>query len=114
MAIFSWEIDELCMSISSHHVPSIQHRGDLTKDRPEALAQIIHDLDPSRQARILVLGAPPCPDFSRIRSNPPGRDGSEGLKFDQMCEFCRALEELLCTWPPSWYLVEKCGSFVKG
>ncbi|CAJ1452628.1 unnamed protein product [Effrenium voratum] len=113
-AVFSWEIDQLCMNVSSYHVPETQHRGDVAADSPAALAAEILALDPDKTARILILGGPPCPDFSSIKAQPAGRAGPEGMKFDQMCDFCDRLEQLLNDWPPFWFLVENVVLKAKG
>ena len=113
-AVFSWEIDQLCMNVSSYHVPETQHRGDLAADSPAALAAAILALNPDKTARILILGGPPCPDFSSIKAQPAGRAGPEGMKFDQMCDFCDRLEQLLNDWPPFWFLVENVVLKAKG
>ena len=113
-AVFSWEIDQLCMNVSSYHVPETQHRGDLAADSPAALAAEILALDPDKTVRILILGGPPCPDFSSIKAQPAGRAGPEGMKFDQMCDFCDRLEQLLNDWPPFWFLVENVVLKAKG
>ena len=53
------------------------------------------DTDHEGACVILQVGAPPCPDFSRIRDDAPGREGEEGAKFTQYCAFCKSIREQL-------------------
>ena len=43
---------------------------------------------------ILVLAAPPCPDFSRIHEGP-GKEGESGKLFGLFCDLLSSLEDLL-------------------
>ena len=40
-----------------------------------------------------MASAPPCPDFSSIRSDAPGLTGPEGQKFTSYCRFAREIEK---------------------
>ena len=86
----SWEIDEACVAISSHRWPDLEQRGDIFQDDQAALKARIDEIDPNQECTILLTAAPPCPDFSRIRPDAPGRDGPEGQKFDNMLRWFAA------------------------
>ena len=86
----SWEIDEACVAISSHRWPDLEQRGDIFQDEQAALKARIDEIDPNQECTILLTAAPPCPDFSRIRPDAPGRDGPEGQKFDNMLRWFAA------------------------
>ena len=47
-------------------LPALQQRGDFMQDDPKEVAALIRRHDPHQCCRILVLSAPPCPDFSVI------------------------------------------------
>ena len=54
--------------------------------------------DPHQCCRILVLSAPPCPDFSVINEDGPGLQGQEGSKFTKFGDFMDGLEQELEGW----------------
>ena len=64
LLVISWEIDDECNKVAHHHFPSMQQRGDFMADDPKEVAAIIRRHDEHQCCRILVLSAPPCPDFS--------------------------------------------------
>eukprot|EP00913_Durusdinium_trenchii_P007654 g7191.t1 len=86
----SWEIDDACMAISSHRWPDLEQRGDIFQDQQDSLRDRIDEIDPNQECTILLTAAPPCPDFSRIRPDAPGREGPEGQKFDNMLRWFAA------------------------
>ena len=94
----AWEIDNAATAITSHHMPFVKHRGDFMADSVPEIARLIHRHDPHQQCWILVLSAPPCPDFSSINSSAEGFSGSEGSKFDSFLQFSSQLEEELHEW----------------
>lgn len=82
-ARISWEWDDECMAVSSHHFPDMQHRGNFELDTVDAILATLKEIDPHYAMHLIVTAAPPCPDYSRIRGiNAPGRSGEEGRKFD--------------------------------
>ena len=88
-----WETDPTCIQISHHHYPDMEHRGNIVRDNPQAVADRMQFLDPDQSWSIAITAGPPCPDFSRIKgSQGEGRDGAEGKKFDDWLTW---LEELL-------------------
>ena len=44
---------------------------------------------------IVQASAPPCPDFSRIKDDAPGKEGAEGSKFPKYCSFAKAIRDEL-------------------
>jgi hypothetical protein len=71
----------------------MEHRGNIFRDNPQAVADRMQFLDPDQSWSIAITAGPPCPDFSRIKgSQGEGRDGAEGKKFDDWLTW---LEELL-------------------
>eukprot|EP00435_Cladocopium_sp_Y103_P030010 s148_g7.t1 len=71
----------------------MEHRGNIFRDTPQAVADRIQFLDPDQSWSIVITAGPPCPDFSRIKGpQGEGRDGAEGKKFDEWLSW---LEELL-------------------
>ena len=69
------------------------HHAD---DDPEDIAQLIRDYDPQGTKLVLMVSAPPCPDFSPIKGDDaPGSSGQEGQKFMKFCNFARSVEERL-------------------
>eukprot|EP00435_Cladocopium_sp_Y103_P025847 s2362_g6.t1 len=88
----SWEIDQDCISVIKQHYPAALHRGDFLADDPHEVAKIIREHDPHGQMLIVFASAPPCLDFSRIREDAPGAEGSEGQKFTACCGFASQVE----------------------
>ena len=91
----SWECDPECILILKKHFPHAVHRGNFLEDDATAVAQLVLEYDSTGECMILQVGAPPCPDFSRIRDDAPGREGEEGAKFTQYCTFSRSIREQL-------------------
>ena len=91
----SWEVDPECLDVLQTHFPDAQHRGDFLKDDPAAVAEILKSFDPSGSMIVVFVGAPPCPDFSRIVEDAPGAEGSEGQKFTAWCAFANKIEMAL-------------------
>lgn len=83
----------------SHTIfPNLQHRGDLLQDDPKDVAAVVRRHDEHQRCRILILAAPPCPDFSVIKQDGAGLDGQEGAKFTKFGDFLAALEQELHGW----------------
>ena len=98
LLVISWEIDVECNKVAHHHFPFMQQRGDFMADDPKEVAAIIRRHDEHQCCRILVLSAPPCPDFSVIKEDGPGLAGDEGSKFPKFAEFLSSLEHELSQW----------------
>ena len=93
MAHIAWETDPDCILFSQEHFKDIEHRGDISRDTAEKLIERLNVIDPELEAELIVISAPPCPDFSKIRGdNAPGRAGPEGMEFDMFVQFLKALE----------------------
>lgn len=88
----SWETDSECQSVIQHHFPHVVQRFDACQDDADEVARLIASADPDASAQVLCAAGPPCPDFSQIRDNAPGRSGPEGRKFGQFCDFIDSLE----------------------
>ena len=91
----AWETDQAAAGITSFHMPFVRHRGDFLQESLDDLCHLIHRHDPHQQCRILMLGAPPCPDFSSINHSAESFQGQEGSKFDKYISFCDQLETKL-------------------
>ena len=74
----AWEIDPDLVAFSSKQFPNMEHRGDIDSDEPSAVVERLRQLDPACKATVIIAAGPPCPDHSRIRSDAPGSQGSEG------------------------------------
>eukprot|EP00435_Cladocopium_sp_Y103_P013637 s2457_g3.t1 len=88
----AWETDPECIAVTNRHFPETQHRGDFMSDDPKSVAKLIIDHDPQGLKLVLFVSAPPCPDFSRIKDEPPGSSGTEGQKFTAYCGFVNQVE----------------------
>ena len=93
-----WEVDAECSQVVKHHFPKVQHRGDFILDDPKEVAMVVRRHDEHQCCRILVLAAPPCPDFSVIKEDSPGLNGEEGSKFTKFVNFLKGLEQELSDW----------------
>lgn len=91
----SWELDPDCKRIVSHWFPSVRHCGDACQVQLEDVHKAVLEVDPDGKALILCCAGPPCPDFSMIRSDAPGKAGPEGRKFTEYCAQTKSLEDLL-------------------
>ena len=83
----AWEIDPDLVAFSSKQFPNMEHRGDIDSDEPSAVVERLRQLDPACKATVIIAAGPPCPDHSRIRSDAPGSQGSEGSKFLRFADF---------------------------
>ena len=92
LAIFTWETDEECMALTSALYPDVRHRGDMDLDNYDQLLTEMDEVDPTQTAGVLIAAGPPCPDYSVIKTNSPGRFGAEGRKFDTFCDIVEYLE----------------------
>ena len=79
---WAWELDPGAIKVASSQHPEVIHHGDVFGRSPQDVLAAVSASVP-KDTVLLVFAAPPCHDFSRIRSNPPGSSGKEGAKFDQ-------------------------------
>ena len=89
----AWEIDEDCIAVLRTRHKDVLLRGDFLQDDPLEVAKVIEQKDPGGECLVVFAAAPPCPDFSRIRENPPGSEGAEGQKFTAYCHFVKKVEQ---------------------
>ena len=88
----AWEVDDECNAVLKERHPTAVNRGDFLKDDPKEVADIVRRHDPTGEMLVVFASAPPCPDFSRIKTDPPGSAGAEGQKFTAYCSFAREIE----------------------
>lgn len=91
----SWECDPECLVLLNRYFPQAHHRGDFLQDDASEVAALVRGVDPGAKMTIIQAGAPPCPDFSRIRDDAPGKEGEEGSKFPRYCAFAKAVRDEL-------------------
>ncbi|CAE7295967.1 PUB3, partial [Symbiodinium sp. CCMP2456] len=84
----SWEVDRACKALVQKAMPWVEHRGDLTRDSSEDVADLV--LDPDTSALVVWCAAPPCQHFSRI-GHGPGHHGESGKLFQDAVEFMHQL-----------------------
>eukprot|EP00438_Fugacium_kawagutii_P013219 Skav207295 [mRNA] locus=scaffold1463:95266:97118:- [translate_table: standard] len=96
LALFvAWEIDPECLLVTKHHHPEVHARGDFNTENIDELVKLVLEADPECEKIVILTGAPPCPDFSVIRPDAPGRSGQEGQKFTRFATFLQKIEEAL-------------------
>eukprot|EP00438_Fugacium_kawagutii_P029339 Skav210188 [mRNA] locus=scaffold2101:315256:320021:- [translate_table: standard] len=96
LALFvAWEIDPECILVTQRHHPEVHARGDFDDENIEELIKLVLQVDPDCEKIIILTGAPPCPDFSVIRPDAPGRSGHEGQKFSRFSTFMKKIEQSL-------------------
>lgn len=66
----------------------------MQEDIPD-LVQTVKDKDPNSEKIIVFASAPPCPDFSRVCPDAPGKEGQEGRKFVEFCKFSENVKHQL-------------------
>ena len=104
----SWECDPECLILLRRYFPSAHHRGDFMQDDVTEVAALIRQVDPGAEMTIVQAGAPPCPDFSRIKEDAPGKEGLEGSKFPKYCHFSKAIRDEL----PDHHFLQLCENVV--
>lgn len=67
-------------------------------DSVSEIAHLVQRHDPHQQCWIVMLSAPPCPDFSSINGSAESFSGKEGSKFDSFISFTKDLESQLSDW----------------
>ena len=72
-----WETDRDLVKLTAERFPEAEHRGDVDADKACKIIERLEAIDPEHQATIIIAGGPPCHDYSRIRSAPPGTKGEE-------------------------------------
>ena len=90
-----WEVDPECIAVVKKHFSSAIHRGDFLQEDIHSLAQMVSDHDPNSEKLIVFASAPPCPDFSRVCPDAPGKEGQEGRKFVEFCKFADRVRQQL-------------------
>lgn len=83
----SWECDPECLILLRRHFPSAHHRGDFLQDDVTEVAALIRQVDPRAEMTIVQAGAPPCPDFSHIKEDAPGKEGWKAVSFPSTAIF---------------------------
>ena len=83
---WAWELDPEAIKVASSQHPEVVHHGDVFGRSPKDVLAAVSASVP-KDTVLLLFAAPPCHDFSRIRSNPPGSSGKEGAKFDQFASW---------------------------
>ncbi|CAE7343021.1 POLA2, partial [Symbiodinium sp. CCMP2456] len=86
----SWEVDRACKALVQKAMPWVEHRGEVTRDSPGNVADLIMDADPDALALIVWCAAPPCQDFSRIGQGE-GHQGDRGRLFQDSVKFMHEL-----------------------
>ncbi|CAE7872527.1 unnamed protein product [Symbiodinium microadriaticum] len=89
----SWEVDRACKALVQEALPWVEHRGDLTRDSPQDVAELL-DADPNAEAMVVWCAAPPCQDFSRIATGA-GHQGDRGRLFEESVAFMDELRAAL-------------------
>ena len=64
-----------------HRLPWVIQRGDITKDSVDEIVRQIDEADPDQHTTVLWTAAPPCQDFSRMRTDGPEHHGDRGGLF---------------------------------
>ncbi|CAE7897502.1 unnamed protein product, partial [Symbiodinium necroappetens] len=90
----SWEVDRACKALVQQAMPWIEHRGDLSRDSPKNVADLVLEADPNAEAMVLWCAAPPCQDFSRIAQGA-GHQGEHGRLFEDSVAFMDELRSAL-------------------
>ena len=89
----TWEIDEGCCNIIRKHFPEAKIRGDVLKEDPKSIVELIDRYDSHQTCAVVFLAAPPCPDFSVISDSAKGLQGAEGSKFTQYANLVQSIEK---------------------
>ncbi|CAE7860723.1 unnamed protein product, partial [Symbiodinium necroappetens] len=90
----SWEVDWARKALVQQAMPWVEHRGDLTRDSPQDVADLVLEADPNAEAMVLWCAAPPCQDFSRIAKGA-GHQGDRGRLFEDSVAFMDELRSVL-------------------
>ncbi len=88
----SWEIDASCQKIISKHFPSAKIRGDVLKEDPQTIIDLIDRYDPHQTCVVIFMAAPPCPDFSVVNDSAKGIQGEDGSKFLRYAQLASQIE----------------------
>ena len=90
-AYISWEIDDDACQVTARMFEVI-HRGNFLNEDFKNLEKMLRDIDPREQCLILLCAGPPCVDFSVVKGDSGlGRDGPEGVKFEQFVDWQKEL-----------------------
>ncbi|CAE7027728.1 DD3-3 [Symbiodinium sp. CCMP2592] len=85
---WSWELDPEAIKVASSQHPEMIHHGDVFGRKPQEVLAALSASVP-KDTVVLLFAAPPCHDFSRIRSDPPGTQGQKGSKFVRFAEWLK-------------------------
>ncbi len=88
----SWETDVSCQKIILKHFPSAKIRGDVLKEDPQAIIELIERYDAHQTCAVIFMSAPPCPDFSVVNDSAKGLQGDEGSKFLKYAHLVQQIE----------------------
>ncbi|CAE7250058.1 unnamed protein product, partial [Symbiodinium sp. CCMP2456] len=86
----SWEIDQDCANFAHDKFGSVP-MGDVSHFQVDEVYDLIQKNVARPQFILLVPAGPPCPDFSTMRQDPPGCEGSSGWLFQHMLEIERQI-----------------------
>ncbi|TPX56697.1 DNA (cytosine-5-)-methyltransferase [Spizellomyces sp. 'palustris'] len=92
-----FEVDKDALAVYQHHFPNHTNLGDVTKCRPEQLA----DFD-------LIIGGIPCQPFSTMVCNHHIRKNHDDLRAEPFKHYVRILKAK----KPHWFLME-CVSYME-
>ena len=94
-AYISWETDEEACQVTSRMFEVI-HRGSFLEEDFNDLKRLLKDIDPNDQCLIMLCAGPPCVDFSVVKGDAGlGKDGPEGVKFEQFVEWQKDLRKII-------------------
>ena len=88
----TWEIEEDCCALISHHFPDAINRGNILEEDAQSVAQLLGRHGPHGTALVLRVASLPRPDFSQINSSAQGPSGEEGSKFGHYANFIEDFE----------------------
>ena len=91
----AWEVDPECIAVVQQHFPAAHNRGDFMQEDMSDLIGLINHCDPNAEKIIIFASAPPCPDFSRVCEDAAGKEGQEGRKFVEYCNFSKEVKRQL-------------------
>ena len=74
----------------------------MSKDTAEKIISALAIVDPNHEATIVIAAGPTCHDYSRMRTDAPGREGVDGSKFVRLSQL---VEELKSKWGYAHVLV---------
>ena len=79
----SREHDEACMQVLALHFAPV-HMGDVNEFDIQTVVSIVQRNVHDEDFHIVITFGPPCPDFSSLKTQPAGVDGSTGYLFQHL------------------------------